>query len=206
MSKASSPELELHERLLCSDPTASAELADAFLSPVIAGLRRRCSGIRDDVLITEAAIDAILDYAQQPSKYSPERMGLLEYLVMSARGDLLNAVKREAGIATKTVPFSAVENDPDARNRLMDVAVCDQYDVEAQHCSPELLERVQGLMEDPVDAEIVRLMMSGERRTAEYARVLRIEGLDKAERERVVKQNKDRLKKRLRRLGVGTDD
>jgi hypothetical protein len=43
-------------------------------------------------------------------------------------------------------------------------------------------------------------MLDGERRTATYAAVLGIEHLPDLEKKRTVKQVKDRLQKRLRRL------
>jgi hypothetical protein len=132
-------------------------------------------------------------------------MGLLQYLVMSARGDLLNALERETAITSRVVPFSVVEDNAEDRNRLLEraeVATYDEYDLGDEDQDTDLLERVRREIPDATDLRIVELLLSGERRTSEYARILNLQDRAQVERERVVKQNKDRLKKRLVRLGV----
>jgi hypothetical protein len=87
----------IHRLLLSDDdPTASAQLARVYLEPVVAHLRAHFPDVRDRDLLWDAAADAILNYAEDPATYDPQKRGLFGYLKMSARGDLLNALDRES--------------------------------------------------------------------------------------------------------------
>jgi hypothetical protein len=55
---------------------------------------------------------------------------------------------------------------------------------------------------DPVDQQLIDLMIKGERRTEAFAKVLGIVDMEVIQQRKIVKQRKDRLKKRLTRLGV----
>ena len=55
------------------------------------------------------------------------------------------------------------------------------------------------LLPDPVDLELIILMMEGVRDTDEYDEVLSIKHLNRGERAEQVKRHKDRLKKKLQR-------
>src|ERR1051326_5029119 len=111
MAPASQSELILHRRLLERDVTAPAELAEWALRPLIVSLRARFPRLSDDVLIREAAADAIISYVRTPAAYDPNKRGLLGYLRMSAAGDLLNELRRQKRIKSFEIPLEDVEEE-----------------------------------------------------------------------------------------------
>lgn len=188
----------IHRRLLSDDPTAPSQLARVYLEPVVAHLRARFPDVRDRDLLWDAAADAILNYAEDPSTYDPQKRGLFGYLKMSARGDLLNALDRERRRTT-------VELEVVGRNKL-------QEDDEEEHGSErtpeavghsdETMRKVHEALPDPRDRRMLHLMMEQVRETRAFADVLGIQNEDEAEQRRIVKRNKDRIKKRIQRLGL----
>lgn len=188
----------IHRQLLSDDPTAPAQLARVYLEPLVAHLRARFPDVRDYDLLYDAAADAILNYAEKPSTYDPQKRGLFGYLKMSARGDLLNALDRESRRRN-------VELDAADRNRL-------QEDDEEEHSgekSPEALarsdesmRRVYEALPDIRDRRMLHLMMDEVRETRMFAEVLGIEDKDEAAQRQIVKKNKDRIKKRIQRMGL----
>jgi hypothetical protein len=189
----------IHRQLLSGDyPTASARLARAYLEPVVAHLRARFPDVRDRDLLWEAAADAILNYAEDPSTYNPQKRGLFGYLKMSAQGDLLNALDRES--RRRNVELDAVGG-----NRLQEddeEEYASERNSEAVVRSDETMRRVHDALPDPRDRQILHLMMEGVRETGEFTQVLGIENMDEAEQRWIVKKNKDRIKKRIQRLGL----
>jgi hypothetical protein len=193
-------ERELHQRLLDGDLVASQELAAAFLLVVVDRLKQRFPGLDDESLIFDAATDAILSYAERPSQYKPDGLRLLAYLVMSADGDLKNALRRHQRRAHRELSMSDVELLLDARNPEEDKEAYPEHAV-----GPEVngvARRVREVIPDPVDQQFIDLMIQGERRTDAFAKVLGIADMEVKQQRKIVKQHKDRLKKRLTRLGV----
>jgi RNA polymerase sigma-70 factor (ECF subfamily) len=193
-------ERELHERLLDGDLVASQELATAFLPAVVDRLKQRFPRLNDETLIFDAATDAILSYAERPSQYDPQGLRLLSYLIMSADGDLKNALRRHQRRAHREVPMRDVELLLDARNP-EEEEVYPEERVAAPGVK-EVDRRMREEIPDPVDQQLVGLMMEGERRTEAFARVLGITDMGILQQRKLVKQHKDRLKKRLMRLGM----
>lgn len=66
----------------------------------------------------------------------------------------------------------------------------------------DLRDKVLETFTDPRDRQIVRLILDGERRTAAYSAILGVQSLEIREQRQIVKQHKDRLTQRLRRLGA----
>lgn len=72
--------------------------------------------------------------------------------------------------------------------------------------SQRLLAEARAAAETPEDVKVLQLMIEGERRTDRFAEALGLEGLTAEELRRTVKRHKDRLKKRLERLGLSPDE
>jgi hypothetical protein len=89
--------IAIHKRLLARDPTASDDLAGAYLEPLVVWLRETDRRAPEDTRV-EAAEDAILALIRRPESYSPGRQTLEVYLRMSARGDLVCTSAGEVGI------------------------------------------------------------------------------------------------------------
>lgn len=205
MNTATERDRQLHQHLLDGDPTASARVAEAYLAPVFERLCRRHREVRDEALLYDAATDAVLDYTEHPTRYDPEKLPLLSYLAMAANGDLLNAIAREQRRAGRVVSLHAVVDDDPARNRYQEPGVEDEIDLDRLTADParrELAERLRREVPDPRDRQLVALLLDGVRRTEPYAAILGITVLEPAEQRTIANRHKDRLKKRLRRLGV----
>ena len=86
---------DIHQRLLSRDPIVPSELAIAYLEPLLSWLSHHFRHVQDEQLITDAAIDALLNYSELPARFDPTKSSLSNYLRMSARRDLLNALQRE---------------------------------------------------------------------------------------------------------------
>jgi RNA polymerase sigma-70 factor (ECF subfamily) len=209
---ASEQDRQLHARLLGKDPSASSDLANVYLPELVARLARAFRNV-DGHLVEEAAIDAVLDVAQHPTRYDPARSSLRAYLYMAARGDLRNKLqheqrrrRREVSLAEEDAP--RVEHLLQTRNPSREDAEDPALQAERQGALKPGLSRVLDAAFTPREREIIELIQHGERRTSTYARCLGITHLSPSDQRREIKRVKDRLLKRLRRLAprVKRDD
>jgi hypothetical protein len=194
----------IHQRLLMGDYTASSELIAAYLPILCTRLQHRHPEADDESLLVDAATDSLLDYCERPAQFDPAKARLLGYLTMAAERDLLNALEKRHRLRRRQMSTDSVEDDRPIRNALIEdsTAVAAFERVEDDRDMVRLLtDQVSAAVPDARDRQIVRLMLDGERDTTVYARVLGIEHRGRKEQERIVKRNKDRLKKRLERLG-----
>jgi RNA polymerase sigma factor (sigma-70 family) len=192
---------QVHQRLLQGDPTAPSEVILAYLEPLTRRLRQRFPDVQDQTLIQDAVTDALFQYVQFPGRFDPTKSNLPSYLTMAARGDLLNALARERRHSSRQVPVEAVAEAALPGNTL----VKDESPgsaAEDRMVASQVMHHVLQQVPDPRDREMLKLMLAGERKTIRYAELLQIERHSEAEQRRIVKRHKDRLKKRLQRLGV----
>jgi RNA polymerase sigma-70 factor (ECF subfamily) len=201
LSPASSDELELHNRLLAGDETASADLFDRYVSQLTGALSRGHSQIaeHDETLILDAVTDALFDYISRPQIYKPNLKSLKNFLYMAARGDLLNKwrkVKDSAHLETSL--DERVELGQEFGNRVVEEMSGAQR-VFAKIATEELWQQVRAIVPEKEFLQVVALMIEGVRETSAYAEYLGISDLPKAEQRKQVKRVKDRLKKRLQR-------
>jgi len=192
---------QVHQRLLQGDPTAPSEVILAYLGPLTRRLRQRFPDVKDETLIQDAVTDALFRYVQSPGRFNPTKSSLSSYLTMAARGDLLNALARERRRSARQVPIETVAEAALPGNTLRGHEDVKALAEEGMTASP-LMQRVLEKVPDPRDREMLKLMLAGERKTIRYAGLLQIEHRSEAEQRRIVKRHKDRLKKRLQRLGV----
>jgi RNA polymerase sigma-70 factor, ECF subfamily len=195
---------DIHRRLLEGDPVAASELAAACLDPLADWLRGRNPRIAPDVCDT-AAEDALLALIKAPSSYKPDRLPLDAYLRMSASGDLKNALakdrrrsSREAVVELSSLGGNLLrddDGDPAKIVELRDAVARAARDRE--RAAPTSFRDAL----TPEERAVYDLMRMNERRTATYARALHIAHLAPDEQRRLVKRAKDRLKKRLERMG-----
>ncbi|MCC6179782.1 MAG: hypothetical protein IT305_31095 [Chloroflexi bacterium] len=194
----------LHARLLQADPTATSDLAIRFLAPLADWLRGAFRRVDPDVL-ESVATDLILNLGQRPTQYDPDKGGLMAYLRMAAKADVLNALKRERRRTSHEMPLEVVELRPPARNTSW-AGASDPADAVADAADGAAIASALEHL-DARDREVVRLMMQRERRTAIFADVLGVHDRPPAEQAREVKRVKDRLKKHLQRHWLElTDD
>lgn len=126
-------------------------------------------------------------------------MALVSYLTMSAQGDLKNALKRNEKYRLQLHITEFVELEERYREYSIEPRSAVNVEQEAEiRLSPTWAD-LQKLLPAPVDQEIIFLLMCGIRETYWYANALGI--LDKPieEQRKIVKRNKDRIKKTILR-------
>jgi hypothetical protein len=185
----------LHARLLAGDPTASAVVAERYLTAVIEALEWAFPKV-DEVLRWTAASDAILAYVEAPGAYDPGARSLAGYLKMAARGDLLNELDR----LKRRPPHENLEDHVELagarRNREEDTP-----EIEQALIDEDFWDKLEAHVTDPTERAVLELMMEGERETAAFAVAMGISGLDVEEQRTEVKRMKDKVKARIRRRG-----
>lgn len=212
----------IHARLLQTpgDAIASSQLAFLVLQPLVRALRQRLGHrleaagmtVRDDAL-NDAAGDAYMSYVTRPEQYDPQRApgGLFSYLLMSACGDLLNALPRIEK-HRHVAPLSLVELPADGRNTgiaLVGAGTASAgTDRDGAHAEPpedpvdeQMMETKLALLQSEPERKVLRHLEAGEHRTAVFAEDLGIASLPLSEQRQEVKRAKDMIKKRLERAG-----
>lgn len=192
-------EYYIHQRLLKKDPIAPSELVENYIKPLVLTLGRQFPNLDDPHFVHDAAVDALLNYAQHPERFNPEKGTLSSYLLMSARGDLMNRLKSEGRRRQREVHIKDVELQPD----LWNISLEERGNIELPLglSMADIESQVEEIITDPIDRKLLELMLDGERQTRCYAEVLGITHLRMDEQRRQVKRAKDRLIKRLQRLG-----
>jgi hypothetical protein len=192
------PGLSLHQRLVAGDLTASAELAELYLPILTDRLERIFPHVDDAHSLDTAVEDAILNYIEKPSQYNPEKLKLESYLVMSAKWDLINilASQKKDFFVNLAEIVELIDDEMEHGIELID-----PQDVEEIVLNRLSLtwKKIQSLLPDLVDQEITLALMEGIRKTEVYAEILNIGELTIEEQRKIVKRNKDRIKKILTR-------
>jgi hypothetical protein len=184
------------------DPVAPDDIAVAFLEPLIGWLAARNPSLHPD-LIAEAAGEAIVMLIRNPAAYDPEKGELEPYLRMSAQGDLRNLLSRESKHRAGRTPLEVVEHSEDAGNYLgreddpsLPMQIEEQLAGLANAVPPSVREGLTG-----PEGRVLELMLWGERKSDVYAEAYGVADRLLEERRRVIKQIKNKLKKRLERAG-----
>lgn len=186
-----SEESALHERLLSSDPLASADAFSMFTDALAAAVRRdvRCSL---DTAV-DSAVDALMEYLNGPTSYDPSRGRLSTFLAQIAKRRAIDRLRARSAEVRREQEFGAlVELTALAPNEEMERA--------AQ--SEQLWEMIEHTVLDDRDRAALLLILSGERSTAVLAEAFGIDARSPLERESAVKRHRDRLIKALQRLGA----
>ena len=201
--------LEIHQRLLCEDPTAPLDAAELLLDPLVNRLRGRWPAHAYFDACRDAATEVLATFLQAPDRYDPKLSALLTWLAMQANGDLINDYKSQqktferSWIVESALPPDGRESDPPVRlgDRTPWVDAVPSLDTSA------VLAAVANAFPDGRDRELIWLMcVEGERSTDDAAAVLGLMELPTRERAAAVKREKDRVMRRLRRLGLDNDD
>jgi RNA polymerase sigma-70 factor (ECF subfamily) len=188
---------DLYQRLCDREPVAPSEFCELYLPLLMADRRWLLAGIRDEHMITDAAIRAVLSVAEHPEQYDPAQSKIMGYLRMSAKRDLINLLNAESRRSGRTVSIEAVDLPESAGNERREAP-----DLPGG-VSPEfLMRKLDDALPIPQDREAVRLMLDGVRSTEDYARVYGLSGLSVQDQRKQVKRHKDRLDKVMKRIGL----
>jgi RNA polymerase sigma-70 factor (ECF subfamily) len=205
--KATPEEYAFHQRLLSdNDLTASAEFAE-WLYPVLVRetYARACSntaggsGAVDWDLVEEAVGQALLDYIEAPERYDAEDAPLQRYLVMAAYRDFQNLRGKEAR-RTQPQRYLSLLNTEEECNVVVDEAQDVEQIIGRIHAEA-LWQVIEEHFPDPTERQIVELMVDRVRPVQPYAQLLGLTDLPADEQAKRVNRVKDRIKKRLRRIG-----
>ncbi len=205
--RATAEEYAFHQRILDGDPIAFAELAEQLYVELVRrslARARRTYPHADPVLAEEAVGQALLDYNDHPERFDPHRSSLPEYLVMAAFRDFENLHAKEA---RRTSPTVSIFGDAPLAETLEDST--QQQEIEelpSDLRARDLLSGVVSAFTDPRERQIAMLIINQVRATEPYAQVLGIMNLSADERAREVKRVKDRIAKRMRRMGDSLDE
>lgn len=191
----------LHARILEKDVTAHVELAELLLPILTKKLSKVFPNVYDKDFIDIAVTDALLNYFDDPSKYLSEKRSLTGYLLMSAKGDLLNQLKgRKIDHATLQL-LEDVELDDSFTEENIGIVLKDDVLVEneiIQRLSP-VWPKIEELFPDLIDQEIAKLIIEDVRETEPFALILGISHLSMEEQRAIVKRHKDKVKKKILR-------
>ncbi len=184
---------EIHHRMLAGSRTASRDLFQTALKPLSGFLKGQFPSFTEDDLY-DLASDAITIYVTNPEACDTGKSSLWSYLCRIAKADAIDLLRkrrnREELLTEKTetdVEFWASRTKDVFRN---------EDAIDARH-----IMKLHGhrLAKDETEARVLVLILNEEIRTRAYAEAL---GLDPnaPDIERIVKQAKDRMLIRLKRL------
>lgn len=99
-------EAALHERVLATDPVASADVFAAFVDPLVAAIQRdlRC----DSDTARDSAIDAIFEYRGAPSSYHPSKGRLSTFLAHITKRRATDRIRARSAEARRKQEFGSV--------------------------------------------------------------------------------------------------
>jgi RNA polymerase sigma-70 factor, ECF subfamily len=130
------------------------------------------------------------------------RGGLALYLAMEVRSDVKNELdsrkrrRRHESPVPEPVELESLGRDSSVEEEVLDAIDPIEVPSEVIHAARQALGELS-----EVDRRLLGLMANGVRETSAYAAVLGISHLPAELQRKAVKRHKDRLKKRLERLG-----
>lgn len=190
---------DLHGRLVAGDRVAPAELFGMVVPELARRLSDRWQSLRGTDAVHDAAVEVFVGYLKAPERYDPERSTLVGWLQFQAQGDLTNDYRSpRLSFDQRRVAVAGLDLVEElARTRKSAHVTVDAYPSDEE---TGRLRLVLAVVDDPIDRALLGLIIDGDRSTAAAAAVLGIDHLPEADQVRVVKQHKDRIKVKVRRL------
>jgi RNA polymerase sigma-70 factor (ECF subfamily) len=201
MAGATAKDLEIHHLIISGDDLAFARFCDAYYEPIYKKVSGYNKGIhaQDETLVADVVTDVFLKYFREPGRYDPAKLGLERFLIMDAEGDLKNEWEKRKRI-NKNLLRSVELQITNGNSTLAENKLLSPFQVLVDKEAAEYLEKkLYEVFQAETDIEMAHLMLSGERKSEEYARILRIDGLPVEEQRREVKKHKDRIEKVMQR-------
>ncbi len=200
MAQASDKEREIHQLILLKDDLAFAKFCDEYYGIVhkkVSAFNRQIAQ-EDEALIIDVVTDSFLKYFNDPTRYNPEKQSLEKFLIMDAEGDLKNALEK---IKRKNKNIDrSVELGEKIGNSSMENEELNPIDQLINKEATDILEhKLKDLFTNEKDIQLAHLMLSGERKSTEFAKILEIEHLEPEEQRSEIKKQKDRIDKVIRR-------
>jgi hypothetical protein len=199
MAEATDKEKEIHALIMAKDDLAFAKFCNDYYEPVYEKIKNYNKVIfsESETLIIDVVTDSFLNYFKNPERFNPKKQTLERFLIMDAEGDLKNEwekLQRKNKKLTKSVELEAENGNSIQDSEFNPIeAIIHKEDI-------ELLEKkLKETFSNGKDVQMAHLMLSGERKSIEFAKVLEIEHLNEEGQRVEIKRQKDRIDKIIRR-------
>lgn len=195
---ATPEESELHKLIINGDEIAFSKLYSLYSEDIFVSLKNLYPGIaqKDDALIMEAVSDGFLGYYRNAKTFNPKVTALKRFLHIACERDLINILDKEA---RKTKKMKIVE----VGEHFWTQKESGQENPETiliQNESEQVeIDDLRSLLKSEIDIELAILIRRKERKTEMFSKILKIDTLPTSEQQKIVKQNKDRIKAILKR-------
>lgn len=184
---------EIHDRMIAGSRTASRDLFLAALDPLRGFLANHFRTLSDDDL-HDLATDAIVIYVTAPERCDTTKSSLWSYLCMIARADAIDMVRKRE--TREQLLDKKVESDVEFwAARAKDVFRGEDA-IDARHL---MAMHGRKLVSNEVEAKVLALILNEEKDTCAFAEALGIDSTG-PDAEKMVKQAKDRILVRIKRL------
>lgn len=195
MAKATDKERDIHRSVLSGDDIAFARFCDEYYELIYEKVLTFNKAVfnEHETLIIDVVTDTFLNYFRYPARYDPEKQTLERFLIMDAEGDLKNAWEKYKRQTKKLI--RSVELEEKNGNSIVDEELDPINNLINKENIEILYKKLKILFTSNTDIEIAQLMLAGERRSSEYAKLLEIEGRPPEEQKLEIKKQKDRIDK-----------
>ncbi|MES2678590.1 MAG: hypothetical protein V4635_01840 [Bacteroidota bacterium] len=200
MGTATDKEKELHALVILKDDLAFARLCDTYYEPVYKKIKafNRWISAEDETLVMDVVTDSFMKYFNNPQRYDPLKQSLEGFLLMDIEGDLKNAWEKLKRHHKKThQPVGLYDKNGNEIIENRDLTAIDNL-IDKENALI-LEQKLKALFKDEKDIQVAHLMLAGERRSSEYARLLDIEHLESEKQGLEIKRCKDRIDKTIKR-------
>lgn len=199
MAQATPDEIEVHNLIIHGDEIAFSKLFSLYSENIFISLKKLYPGVatKDDAIIMEAVSDGFFGYYKKPSTFNPKISSLNKFLHLACERDLINILDKEKR-KIKKMQFVEVEND--FWNRRITEKENPESILMKKETEQTENHELNSVLTNDIDVELAILIKNGERNTEMFSKVLKIEDLPFIEQQKIVKQNKDRIKVTLKRI------
>ena len=183
--------------LRTGDPSVTRRFVDAYHLKLTAVMRRRFPILPREAVM-DGATDALLDLFQHSERYDPQRGSLLNYLIHIAHHKLLDEIRklkrRKENYVGGIVELALVEANT---YREGDYPELEWYDPDV--LTADTQELIEEILPDEADRRALALVLEGRSDTMQLAFIWKLDHLAPDIRTTHVKQNRDRILKKIQR-------
>ncbi len=183
--------------LRSGDPAIERRFFNAYLPRLTAILHRHFPIMPEEAVI-DAAADALLELMVYSERYDPQMGSLLNYLVHIGEHKLLDELRRlkrrRENYVGGNVELALVETNQFREADYPEPSVQDPDTLPAD--VQVLLEEI---LPDTGDREALALVLQGRTSIDQFAAVWKFDALPSASQAKLVKQNRDRILKKVKR-------
>jgi DNA-directed RNA polymerase specialized sigma24 family protein len=182
----------IHVRLVEGLPTASLELFQAGLRPLIGFLMRETPGMPREVAY-DRAVDTLIGHTEHPELFDRTKSSLWSFLCLVAKRDALDLYR-------KSSKRENIDKKAKFDIELWNVQAKEQYEAVEIARDAETIMRLHGqtIVKNEIERKVLDLLLDGEREHAPFATAMGLD--DGADSVADVKRMKDKLNLRLKKV------